>query len=114
MQVGRVRLSRVYEPCAPSPRPRTLRARRCAPLRTAGHPLPRLAYVVVPTHTRRPLYMFVSTACKSTVEIRDSSFVVTQFKDRRPGARPAAARLGLRRAPRGGADAPMPDRAMAR
>lgn len=72
MQVG-VRLSSILEPCAPSPRPRTLRARRCAPLRTAGHPLPRLAYVVVPTHTRRPLYMnmFVSTACKSTDDLVD-------------------------------------------
>jgi len=41
--------------------------------------------------------------------------LVTQFKDRRPGARPAAARLGLRGARRGGgADAPMPDRATAR
>jgi hypothetical protein len=29
--------------------------------------------------------------------------LVTQFKDRRPGARPAAARLGLRGARRGGA-----------
>jgi hypothetical protein len=49
----------------------------CAPLRTAGHPLPRLAYVVVPTHTRRPHYMFVSTLrvsrARTTVEIRDSS-----------------------------------------
>ena len=73
-------------------------------LRSGAHP-----------HSTPALYVCVHcvrSRARTTVERLE--ILVTQFKDRRPGARPAAARLGLRRAPRGGADAPMPDRAMAR